>query len=108
MATLTIESPVTERSSERTREHLFFSGIAGLIALAAGTSRDSLGLRSNAWIDVTSLCVGSARTWYVAAAAPLPARQPLLNLRMTPCAINIIRLVQGLSVLSNICPKTES
>ena len=56
MATLTIESSVTERSSERTREHLFFSGIAGLIALV--------------------VFIGFARTYYLAGlfdAKPLAA-----------------------------------
>ncbi|MFE5293244.1 hypothetical protein ACFQ8T_13795 [Isoptericola sp. NPDC056618] len=37
------------------------------IDLADGTYRDSLGLRSNAWIDVTYLWQGSARTGIVSA-----------------------------------------
>ena len=56
MATLGIELSVSERSSERTREHLFFAGMSGLIALI--------------------FFIGFARTYYLAAvfdAKPLPA-----------------------------------
>jgi len=54
MTTLTIESPVLAKSRPRTREHLFFSGISGLIALI--------------------VFIGFARTYYL---APLFAAKPL-------------------------------
>ena len=56
MATLAVESPVIERTSGRAREHLFFAGMSGLIALI--------------------VFIGFARTYYLAAvfdAKPLPA-----------------------------------
>jgi len=56
MATLVVESPVIEKSSERAREHLFFAGMSGVIALV--------------------VFIGFARTYYLAGvfdAKPLAA-----------------------------------
>ena len=57
MASLVVESPVIEKSSGRTHEHLFFAGMSCLIALI--------------------VFIGFARTYYLAGsfdAKPLPAR----------------------------------
>jgi hypothetical protein len=56
MATLVVESPVIEKSTGRAREHLFFAGLSGLIALI--------------------VFIGFARTYYLAGvfdAKPLAA-----------------------------------
>lgn len=80
MTTLTIESPVTERSSERTREHLFFSGIAGLIALI--------------------VFIGFARTYYLARlfdAKPLAA--PIVHIHGAVFTCWIVLLVVQTSLV---------
>ncbi len=73
MATLTIESSVVEKSSPRTREHRFFAGMSGVIALI--------------------VFIGFARTYYLAAlfdAKPLAAPIVHIHGAMFTCWITLL------------------
>ena len=74
MATIVVESPVIERSSARTREHRFFAGMAGVIALV--------------------VFIGFARTYYLAAAFNAkPLAAPIVHIHGAVFTAWIVLLV---------------
>ena len=80
MATLTIDSPVIEKSSGRTREHLFFSGISGLIALI--------------------VFIGFARTYYLAGLfGTKPPAAPIVHIHGAVFTCWIVLLVVQTSLV---------
>jgi hypothetical protein len=88
MAAITIDSPVVEKSSGRTREHLFFSGISGAIALV--------------------VFIGFSRTYYLAglfSAKPLAA--PIVHIHGAVFTSWIVLLVVQTSLVGTGHGKTH-